>query len=199
VTASTLAVPASRRVALRGAVVLSGAAAVVGTALLAARPALVAATGAPVPTLVALFVALLGLGVLLPLPRAAAVRPSLRVRPVVALAVGCAAFALGRAVAGGVAVAPATAFVLATNTLAAIAEEAWFRRLWFGLLAPVGPGFALVGSTVLFALVHMAIYGVWVLPLDLAAGAILGWQRWTTGSWTVPAATHVVANVLMVL
>jgi membrane protease YdiL (CAAX protease family) len=38
-----------------------------------------------------------------------------------------------------------------------------------------------------------------VLPLDLAAGLLLGWQRQATGSWAVPAATHVVANLLVVL
>jgi hypothetical protein len=35
-----------------------------------------------------------------------------------------------------------------------------------------------------------------VLPLDLAAGLIFGWQRRATGSWTAPAATHVIANLL---
>jgi hypothetical protein len=38
-----------------------------------------------------------------------------------------------------------------------------------------------------------------VLPLDLAAGLLLGWQRATTGSWAAPAVTHVVANLLVVL
>jgi hypothetical protein len=40
---------------------------------------------------------------------------------------------------------------------------------------------------------------MWALPIDLAAGAVLGWQRWATGSWAVPAVTHVVANLLMVV
>ena len=55
------------------------------------------------------------------------------------------------------------------------------------------------GTAVLFALVHVATYGLWVLPVDLAAGALLGWQRHVTGSWTVPAYTHVIANVLVLL
>ena len=58
---------------------------------------------------------------------------------------------------------------------------------------------AIVGSTVLFAAVHVSIYGIWVLPLDLAAGLLLGWQRATTGSWAAPAITHVIANLLVVL
>jgi len=91
------------------------------------------------------------------------------------------------------------AFLIVTNTLAAVAEEAWFRRLCFGLLAPAGTGFAVVGSTVLFAAVHVSIYGYWVLPLDLAAGLLLAWQRSVTGSWAAPAITHVVANLLIAL
>ena len=85
--------------------------------------------------------------------------------------------------------------VVLANALAAVAEEAWFRRVCFGLLAPAGPVVAIAGSTVLFAAVHVAIYGFWVVPVDLAAGALLGWQRAVTGSWTVPAATHVIANL----
>jgi membrane protease YdiL (CAAX protease family) len=57
----------------------------------------------------------------------------------------------------------------------------------------------MAGSAVLFAVVHVGVYGVWVLPLDVAAGLVLGWQRWATGSWAVPAATHVVANLVMVI
>jgi membrane protease YdiL (CAAX protease family) len=46
-------------------------------------------------------------------------------------------------------------------------------------------------------LVHVSLYGAWVLPLDLAAGLVLAWQRWATGSWAVPAATHVLGNLLV--
>jgi membrane protease YdiL (CAAX protease family) len=56
-----------------------------------------------------------------------------------------------------------------------------------------------VGSAVCFAAVHVTVWGVAVLPLDLAAGLILGWQRAATGRWSVPAITHVAANVLAVL
>jgi hypothetical protein len=38
-----------------------------------------------------------------------------------------------------------------------------------------------------------------VLPIDLAAGLVLSWQRWASGSWRVPAVTHVLANVLVVI
>ena len=67
------------------------------------------------------------------------------------------------------------------------------------LLEEGGAVFAVAGSTVLFAAVHVSIYGLWALPIDVAAGLVFGWQRWATGSWSVPAATHVVANLLMVV
>ena len=95
--------------------------------------------------------------------------------------------------------APATAFVIGLNTLAAVAEEAFFRRLVYGALLAGGPALALVGSAVLFSAVHVTVYGLWVLPLDVAAGLLFGWQRQVTGSWTVPAVTHAVANLLVVL
>jgi hypothetical protein len=46
---------------------------------------------------------------------------------------------------------------------------------------------------------HVTVYGWWVLPIDLGASLILSWQRWSSGTWTVPAATHVIANLLVVL
>ena len=88
---------------------------------------------------------------------------------------------------------------LVLNTLAALSEEAFFRRLVYGALLPGGAAAAVVGSAVAFAAVHVTVYGPWVLALDLAAGLVLGWQRWASGSWRVPALTHVVANLLVVL
>ena len=179
-----------------------GAAAVTGTALLAARPALIVATSVPVTLLAVLFVTVLVAGLGLPLPDAAARHTSAgtgrRTTALVTFA-GVAAFAVGRVLVGGHPPTTGTAFLVMTSTLAAVAEEAWFRRLWFGLLAPAGDGIAIAGSTLLFAAVHVSIYGVWVLPLDLAAGLVLGWQRSVSGSWVAPAITHVAANLLVVL
>ncbi len=113
-----------------------------------------------------LFVAVLAAGALLPLPAAPAgstARVGAWTTAQVVL-VGVVAFGAGRWLVGGHPPATATAFLIVTNTLAAVAEEAWFRRLCFGLLAPAGAGFAVVGSTVLFAAVHVSIYGYWVLP-----------------------------------
>ncbi len=196
--------PAARRTAAAprpgAATLVTGAVAVAGTALLAARPALVAASPTPVALLVVLFVAILVAGTALPLPaaRVPALRAGRRSTTLVVL-IGVVAFAVGRAVVGGHPPTTATLFLVATNTLAAVAEEAWFRRLWFGLLAPAGDGLAIAGSTVLFAVVHVSIYGAWVLPLDLAAGLLFAWQRSATGSWGAPAVTHAVANLLVAL
>ncbi|MDQ4091048.1 MAG: CPBP family intramembrane metalloprotease, partial [Actinomycetota bacterium] len=108
--------------------------------------------------------------------------------------------ALGRAVVelpvrmGPVAVA------VGLNALAAVAEEAFFRRYLYGLVDERwGSTAAVLVTAGAFALVHVTVWGLWVLPLDLAAGLVLSWQRAATGRWSVPAATHVVANSLALL
>ena len=190
-----LALPLARPavVAPRAAVLVVAA----GCAALTGRPLLLDAAGAgPVPVLTALFLVLLAVSLLWP---AAGDRPAATsTMPVLALGIG--AFAVGRLLlAGSPAPAPATALVVGLNTLAAVAEEAFFRRLVYGALLAGGPGLALGGSAVLFAAVHVTVYGLWVLPLDLAAGLLFGWQRRVTGSWAVPAVTHAVANLLVVI
>jgi membrane protease YdiL (CAAX protease family) len=168
-----------------------------GCALLAARPLFGYWTSDPTAQLVVLFVALLSVGALWPItaPRIVLTRR----RVLVPLAVGIVAFALGRVLGGGHAPAAIASRVLLLNTLAAVAEEAFFRRLVYARLLVGGEVAAIVGSAVLFAAVHVSVYGVWVLPIDLAAGLLLGWQRHASGSWAAPAATHVFANILVVI
>jgi len=171
-----------------------------GCAALTARPLLLdVAGGRPALVLPILFLCLLSVGLVWPAaPGTATTTPARPVLPVLALGIG--AFVVGRAlVTGSPPPAPATALVVGLNTLAAVAEEAFFRRLVYGTLLAAGPVAAVVGSAVLFAAVHVTVYGVWVLPLDLAAGLLFGWQRQATGSWVVPAVTHAVANLLVVL
>ncbi len=116
------------------------------------------------------------------------------------LGVGVAAFAAGRLLAvGTLPAAPLVCQSLALNSLAAVSEEAFFRRLAYGVAAARGPAVAIGASAVVFAAVHVTVWGWAVLPLDLAAGLVLGWQRWASGGWSVPAATHVAANVLAVI
>ena len=182
-------------------VVLAGAGlAAAGGAALLARPWVAAATAHPTAVLVGLFVVLGVVGACWPLPaaRRATSLPSRRTGAAVAVA-GVAVFACGRLIAGGRAAAPALAGYLLLNTLAAVAEEAFFRRLLYGLLLPMGAGVAVGATAVAFAAVHLTVWGAWALPLDLAAGLVLSWQRWATGRWSVPAVTHAAANVLAVL
>jgi hypothetical protein len=130
--------------------------------------------------LVGLFVLLGCVALAWPIPRATS-----RGVPGVALLIGIGAFLLGRLAGLGAGHIAASARVVELGVLAAVAEEAFFRRFLYGALARYGEPVA-VGVTA-------------VLPLDLAAGLLLSWQRAVSGTWTVPAATHVVANLLAVL
>jgi hypothetical protein len=174
----------------------AGAVAAGGCSLLVVRPHVLQATGNPTLVLVAVFAALLAVGCAWPVPGA---RPAPWSTALLVAGAGIAAFALGRLIGGGTAPVPLTAKVVALNTLAAVSEEAFFRRLVYGVIVPSGAAAAVCGSALLFALVHVTVYGAWVLPIDIAAGILFGWQRWTTGSWRVPALTHVIANLLVVI
>ena len=115
------------------------------------------------------------------------------------LAAGLAAVAAA-SLAGGPAFAlRADPAALALVTLAAVAEEALFRGALYGLLERLGPVAAIAGSSLAFALLHVPLYGMAALPVDLGAGLLLSWQRWASGRWTVPAATHAAANLLAVI
>ncbi|HEX2699533.1 MAG TPA: CPBP family intramembrane glutamic endopeptidase [Acidimicrobiales bacterium] len=181
----------------RAAVVLAAG----GAAALLARPWLAAAVADPTAALVVLFVGLGAVGAWCPLPGPAAARagPAATATTAVVTLVGVGAFAAGRLLAGGRPAAPALAAYLVLNTLAAVAEEAFFRRFVYGLLEPAGQVVAIVGSAAAFAAVHLTVWGAWAVPLDLAAGLVLAWQRAATGRWSVPAITHAAANVLAVL
>ena len=78
-------------------------------------------------------------------------------------------------------------------------EEAFFRRFLYGRLARWGAPLAIAVSAVAFAVIHVPAYGVAAFWVDLGAGLLLSWQRWASGTWTVPAATHVAANLLAVM
>lgn len=117
----------------------------------------------------------------------------------ITLVVGLGAFLLGRLVGGGHVHLNLNGPYLPEVVVAAVAEEAFFRRFVFAVLLPAGPGIAVFGSAALFAVAHVTVYGWWVLPVDLAAGLVLSWVRWYSGRWVASAATHVVANLLIVL
>lgn len=108
---------------------------------------------------------------------------------------GIAAFAIARQL---VVLPPAPLGISAGAVIvaAAVAEEAFFRRLAYSWFSRWGDVAAVGLTAAAFAVVHVPAYGVAALPIDLGAGLIFGWQRWATGSWLVAAATHAVANLL---
>jgi membrane protease YdiL (CAAX protease family) len=187
---------------------------VAGLAFLVARPGLEALpAGARTGVLAAGYLALgLAAAAAIPVRRAAGLgrssdrqgtgsrpSPGTRGRALAVLLLGLAVVAAAALLAGPVPPLPAGATALALSLLAAIAEEALFRGALYGLLQRRGAVVAVVASAVLFALVHVPSYGLAAVPVDLGAGLLFGWQRWASGRWTVPAATHAAANLLAVI
>jgi membrane protease YdiL (CAAX protease family) len=126
-------------------------------------------------------------------------RDRARMAPGLALLLGFGAVAVAASVSGSPVPLPWSAAALPLSILAAVAEEALFRRLAYGRLERFGAAVAIVGSALLFGLVHVPAYGLAALPVDVGAGLLFGWQRWASGTWTVPASTHAFANALVVL
>lgn len=155
-----------------------------------------ALTVRPLATMIGLVVVLVvgAMGVLAPLPPREEEPPGIA-RWLAVVLLGVATFAIARAVATS-ASAPATLSAITATVLAAVAEETFFRRLVYGWLARWGLAIAIGGAAVTFAAVHIPGYGGYVLPLNLAAGILFGWQRWATGGWLAPALTHAAANLL---
>jgi membrane protease YdiL (CAAX protease family) len=203
---------ASTRVAAPGRLatpVAADAVLATGLAFLLARPAL-ATTAAAVPLLAAGYLAMAAAALAVPAAgRAAAPASSTPAAGQGAggapplgwaapLWIGLAAVAAAGIVAGPAPHPRVGAAAAGLGLLAAVAEEALFRRLLYLRLARYGTVAAVLGSAVLFALVHLPAYGTAALPVDLGAGLLLSWQRSASGRWTVPAVTHAVANLLAV-
>ena len=122
-----------------------------------------------------------------------------RLPPVVPLALGVTAVLATSWVTGPSIPSPWSAAALPLSLLAAAAEEALFRRVAYARLERFGALVAVAGSALMFGLVHVPAYGIAALPVDVGAGLLFGWQRWASGTWTVPAATHAFANAMVVL
>ena len=89
---------------------------------------------------------------------------------------------------------------VAVTTLVATAEELVLRgALWRWLAAAggeaVGEAIALMATSVLFALIHVPIYGWHVVPLDVGVGLWFGGLRLWFGGPAAPAAAHVLADL----
>jgi hypothetical protein len=118
-------------------------------------------------------------------------------RPSFVLAIGLAAIVVALAAGGRPVPVPYATWSLPLALLAAVAEEALFRRAAYGTLERLEPAVAVGITALAFALIHVPLYGWAVFPVDLGAGLLLSWQRWASGTWTVPAATHAAANVVV--
>jgi membrane protease YdiL (CAAX protease family) len=194
IAAPTVGPPASARVR-RMSSIAAAIAAIVALALLLSRS--IGGTtiaGRSEPVLVAIYVSILLGSITLPLPRPHASEAGRRSWWVGAVGVG--AVAAATLLAGPAAPRALVASALPLNLLAAVSEEALFRRLVYGVLEPFGAPVAIGVAAVAFALVHLPLYGVASLPVDLGAGLLFSWQRWASGSWGAPAVAHAVANVL---
>jgi membrane protease YdiL (CAAX protease family) len=158
-----------------------------GLALLAGRA--YAPLGAPV--LAVIYLALVSLAVA-PSPFGG----TARIHPLAVVGLGLAAVWTARTVAGpAVPVAGVSTAAVALNTLAAVGEEAFFRRFMYDRLVRSGPFVAVAVCSLAFAAVHVPAYGWTAFPVDLGAGLLLGWQRWASGTWLAPAVTHMFANI----
>ena len=114
----------------------------------------------------------------------------------VVMAGGIATVLVAAAVSGPPVPLVVSAWVVPLNVAAAVAEEAFFRRLLYGTLRRWGVIVAVLGSALAFALLHVPFYGPAVFWVDLGAGLLFGWQRWASGGWGAPAVTHAAANLL---
>jgi hypothetical protein len=192
----------ARERAARAARVPAGAraAAVVGAGLgfLLLRPAAQTLPGGwSVALLAAGYLAMWATAARVALPAGpAAARPA---RAWTVLAVGLATVLLARALAGPAPPLRHDRVAVLFGLLAAVAEEALLRRVLYGWLAARGAALAVAGSALVFALFHLPAYGAAAFPVDLGAGLLLSWQRWASGRWTVPAATHAAANLVVVM
>lgn len=146
-----------------------------------------------------LFSALLAGSLLVPSPERIRARGAM-----VAAGAGVATLVLGALLLPPIVPLPPIVAAVPFALLAAIAEEAFFRRAMFGTIEraigwPWATVAALLTTAVLFAAIHVPLYGTAALPLDLGAGLLLSWQRSVSGSWLLPAATHVAFNLVAVL
>jgi membrane protease YdiL (CAAX protease family) len=94
--------------------------------------------------------------------------------------------------------APPAAFIpwVAVTILVASAEELVLRGALFDELdGSVGTVGAVVVTSVVFALIHVPLYGWHVVPLDLGVGLWLAGLRLATGGIAAPAIAHAVADL----
>lgn len=181
---------------VRSAWPVAVAAVALGAALFAVRPLTALDPHAAPALLAAIYLALFAVSVAPALPVAPAATAARTLRPAVVTAVGAGAVLAVRIMSTPVVLPDRRVVAIALGLAAAVAEEAYFRRLMHPMLARAGAAVAIIAGAVLFAAMHYPAYGLAAMPLDFGAGLLFAWQRWASGSWTIPAATHGLANLL---
>jgi membrane protease YdiL (CAAX protease family) len=116
-----------------------------------------------------------------------------------AAAVGVADGSAGRLALGpGAWFAGGLAAWAAITVLVATAEELVLRGVLFDAIEHAFGGnvvAAVMVTSVVFALIHVPLYGWHVVPLDLGVGLLLGGLRLVSGGVIAPAAAHVIADL----
>jgi membrane protease YdiL (CAAX protease family) len=84
----------------------------------------------------------------------------------------------------------------AVTMLVVIAEEAVLRGVLFDQLVGLGgPIMAVLATSLLFAAIHVPLYGWAVIPIDVAAGVWLAGLRMASGGILAPAIAHLLADL----
>jgi len=113
-----------------------------------------------------------------------------------AAAAGLAACAVGVIIGGGRTVAPSVLTIVCLGVAAPVAEELLFRGVILGRLErSAGPVFALIASSVLFAIAHIGSGNVLAMLAPGIAGLLFGGVYLKTRSVTWSIAAHVVSNL----
>jgi membrane protease YdiL (CAAX protease family) len=85
---------------------------------------------------------------------------------------------------------------VAVTALVATGEELVLRgAMWRWIAAVGGDVTALLATSLLFALIHVPVYGWHVVPLDFGVGLCFGGLRLWFGGPAAPAAAHVLADI----
>lgn len=83
-----------------------------------------------------------------------------------------------------------------TVAAVAVAEEVVLRGALFAAVAGLtSVQLAVPFTALMFAVIHVPLYGVGAVPLDLAVGLLLGALRVWSGGVAAPAVSHLVADL----
>lgn len=88
-------------------------------------------------------------------------------------------------------------YFIAGGIAAPLAEEVYFRGVFYSFLRPQGFYYALAVSTVFFAVAHMIFSGTGFPVTQIAGGIIFGWAFEKEKNLLVPIVIHSTGNVAL--